>query len=45
MEQEDIRGFCNRSCIYCDNGRCDMWDDFAMPYNVNECDNFEHYEE
>lgn len=25
MEEEDLRGFCNRPCIYCDNGRCDMF--------------------
>ena len=37
---EDIRGYCNRDCIYCDNGRCDMWDDFAMPEDVNKCDNY-----
>ena len=38
--REDIRGYCNRDCIYCDNGRCDMWDDFAMPEDVNKCDNY-----
>ena len=37
---EDIRGYCNRDCIYCDNGRCDMWDDFAMPEDVNKCDDY-----
>ena len=44
MEEEDLRGFCNRPCIYCDNGRCDMWDDLSMPDDVNECDNFENCE-
>lgn len=38
--REDIRGYCNRDCIYCDNGRCDMWDDFAMPEDVTKCDNY-----
>ena len=38
--REDIRGYCNRNCIYCDNGRCNMWDDFAMPEDVNKCDNY-----
>ena len=33
----DIRGY----CIYSDNGRCDMWYDIDMPYDVNDCDNFE----
>lgn len=37
---EDIRGYCNRDCLYSDNGRCDMWDDFAMPEDVNKCDNY-----
>ena len=40
MAREDVRGYCNRDCIYCDNGRCDIWDDFAMPEDVNECDNY-----
>ena len=34
---EDIRGYCNRNCIYNDNGRCDMWDAFAMPEDVDKC--------
>ena len=38
--KEDIRGYFNRDCIYSDNGRCDMWDDFAMPEDVNNCDNY-----
>ena len=38
--REDIRGHCKRNCIYSDNGRCDMWDDFAMPEDVNKCDNY-----
>ena len=38
--KEDIRGYCNRNCIYCDNGRCDMWDDFDMPEDVDNCDNY-----
>lgn len=37
---EDVRGFCNRNCIYSDNGRCDMWDDFAIPEDVDNCDNY-----
>lgn len=38
--KEDIRGHCNRNCIYSDNGRCDMWDDFAMPEEIDKCDNY-----
>lgn len=38
--REDIRGHCNRPCIYQDKGRCDMWDEIVMPDDVNECDNF-----
>ena len=51
MTREDIRGYCNRDCIYSDNDRCDMWDNFAMPKDVNKCDNYsskfdiEDYEE
>ena len=37
---EDIRGYYNRNCIYCDNGRSDMWDDFDMPEDVDNCDNY-----
>ena len=37
--KEDIRGHCNRNCIYWNKGRCDMWDDLAVPENV-ECDNY-----
>ena len=37
---EDIRGYYNRDCLYSDNGKCDMWDDFAMPEDVNKCDNY-----
>lgn len=38
---EDTRGNCSRlDCVYNENGRCDMWDDFAMPEDVNDCDNF-----
>ena len=32
--KEDIRGFCDRDCIYSDDGRCDMWDDIDMPEQV-----------
>ena len=39
MLQEDIRGHCNRNCVYNDNGRCDMWDDFTMPEDINTCNN------
>ena len=27
-------------CIYFDNSKCDMWDDFAMADDVNKCDNY-----
>ena len=37
--REDIRGHCNRNCIYWNKGRCDMWDDLAMPKDI-ECDNY-----
>ena len=40
MTIKDIRGYCNRNCIYSDNGRCDMWDDIDMPDDVNKCDNY-----
>lgn len=39
--ENDIRGHCNRNCIYSDKGRCTMWDDFDIPENINECDNYE----
>lgn len=39
--KEDIRGHCKRNCIYNDNNRCDMWNDFAIPEDVNKCDNYE----
>lgn len=38
--KEDIRGHCKRNCIYSDCSRCDMWNDFAMPEDVNKCDNY-----
>ena len=38
--KEDIRGFCDRGCIYSDDGRCDIWDDIDMPEDVNKCDNY-----
>lgn len=38
---EDIRGHCNRNCLYSDKGKCNMWDDFCMPDDVNNCDNYE----
>ena len=38
--REDIRGNYNRDFIYSDNGKCDMWDDFAMLDDVNKCDNY-----
>ena len=38
--KENIRGYCNRNCIYSDNGRCDVWDDFAIPEDVDNCDNY-----
>ena len=43
--REDIRGHCDRHCIYNDGGRCDMWDDISMPDDINKCDNFEYYDE
>ena len=39
MGNGDLRGFCNRPYIY-----CDMWDDLAMPDDVDKCDNFENCE-
>ena len=39
MEREDIRGYCNRDCIYSDNSRCDIWDD-SMQEDVNKCDDY-----
>ena len=38
--REDLRGKCNRNCVYSDNGECDMWDDCAMPDDVNKCYNY-----
>ena len=38
--KEDIRGFCDRDCIYSEDGRCDMWDDIDMPADVNKFDNY-----
>ena len=34
--REDIRGYCDRKCIFSDNGRCDMWDSFAMPEDMDK---------
>ena len=39
MIREDIRGHCNRVCIYNDNGRCDMWDELSVPSKNERCDN------
>ena len=36
----DIRGLCNRNCVYNDSGKCDMFDDISMPDNVDECNNY-----
>lgn len=36
----DIRGLCNRNCIYNDNGKCDMFYDISIPDNVDECNNY-----
>ena len=33
--REDIRGHCNRNCVYNGNGRCDMFDDVSTP-DINE---------
>lgn len=39
--REDTRGWCKRkTCVYNDNGKCDMWDDICMPDNVDSCDNY-----
>lgn len=35
-DREDTRGYCDRNCIYSDNGRCDMWTAFAMPEDVDK---------
>ena len=35
--REDIRGYCDRNCIFSDNGRCDMWDAFVMPEDIDKC--------
>lgn len=45
MTREDTRGYCNRDCIYSDNDRCDVWDDFAMPEDVNKCRDYMGYDE
>lgn len=37
---EDIRGLCNRHCIYNDKGRCDMFDDISMPDDIDKCNNY-----
>lgn len=39
MAREDVRGYCNRDCVYSDNGRCDIWDD-SMQEDVNKCDDY-----
>ena len=39
--REDIRGHCNRNYLYSDKGKCNMWDDFYMSDDVNNCDNYE----
>ena len=36
-DREDIRGYCDRNCIFSDNGGCDMWDAFAMPEDTDKC--------
>ena len=38
---EDIRGHCNRNCLYSDKSKYNMWDNFCMPDDVNNCDNYE----
>ena len=35
--REDIRGYCDKNCIFYDNGRCDMWDAFSMPEDMDKC--------
>ena len=37
--QEDIRGHCNRNCVYNDNGRCDMFDEALSPCINENCVN------
>lgn len=39
MLKEDIRGVCNKSCIYNDEGKCDMWDELSAPGKTEECEN------
>ena len=39
MLREDIRGICHKSCLYNDNGKCDMWDEISVPDETEKCDN------
>ena len=39
MLREDIRGIYHRSCIYNDEGKCDMQDELSVPDETEKCDN------
>ena len=39
MLREDPREICNKSCIYNNNGKCDMWDELSVPDETEKCDN------
>lgn len=44
--REDIRGYCDRNCIFSDDdGRCDVWDDIEMPIDINKCRDYMSYDE
>lgn len=44
--EEDLRGYCERrNCLYNEEGRCAMRDGISMPDDVDNCDNFEYFEE
>ena len=39
MAREDVRGYCNRDCVYSDNDKSKIWDD-SMQEDVNKCDDY-----
>lgn len=39
MLREDIRGTCHKSCLYNDEGKCDMWDELYVPDETEKCEN------
>lgn len=39
MLREDIRGICQRHCIYNDKGKRDMWDELSVTDETEECAN------